>query len=489
MKNIKFASFISIALMAAPLLPLSNAHAAGFFLYEQGARATGRAGAVMATIDDGSAIFHNVAGIAGTKGYSALIGASYVAPNAAYVNTAGESLSTNQGAAVTPNIYLTAKLTDMIAVGVGFNTPFGSTISWPSGSVAASVVKEQSLRTFFITPAVALNLEDMGLRLGAGLDLVPADVRLQREIPFGTERASADLGGAAFGVGGRIGVQYNPPALKGLHVGVAFRSPVSLNFKGNGDFDASPQFRGSLPADGPVSVPVTLPMSLNAGVAYEIADFQVEAGVTWTDWTSYKEINVDVAGDLNDNIVSRKDYRAKAALRIGAEYALRNIGLDVRAGVAIDPTPIPAQTLDVSLPDIDRTNLTGGFTYHVSDKLWADVGLLYILPGKNSPAAEPGNPPLKGTYELSVFVAALSLGMSFGGEESADMMMPSDVHTAEPPPAEAAPVEPVPAEAIPPEAVPTEVAPAEPASADAAPAEVDVAPAADDAAPAPEAAG
>ena len=106
-------------------------------------------------------------------------------------------------------------------------------------------VREADLETFFISPTVALNLSRgvPGLSFGAGLDLAPASVRLERDILFGTEVASVALSGDAFGVGARVGLLYRPPALPEVVIGVSYRSPVTLDFSGKVDFDAAQRSR------------------------------------------------------------------------------------------------------------------------------------------------------------------------------------------------------------------------------------------------------
>src|SRR5205823_3812302 len=82
----------------------------------------------------------------------------------------------------------------------------------------ADIATKSSLRTYYITPAVGLNLDQQvpGLSVGAGLDLVPATVELEQAIIFGDPtnggtQGKAHLGGTAFGIGGRVGVMYRPP--------------------------------------------------------------------------------------------------------------------------------------------------------------------------------------------------------------------------------------------------------------------------------------
>src|SRR5713226_3562321 len=68
------------AALAACILGPAPAHAAGFAIFEQGARGMGFAGAFTAQASDPSAIFHNAAGIAFLKGKQIHLGATLIAP-------------------------------------------------------------------------------------------------------------------------------------------------------------------------------------------------------------------------------------------------------------------------------------------------------------------------------------------------------------------------------------------------------------------------
>ena len=72
-------------------------------------------------------------------------------------------------------------------------------LDWPETSPGRSNIRHADLRTFFISPTFGLNLSRWapGLSLGLGVDLVPASVRLERDILFGTDAGSVALSGPA----------------------------------------------------------------------------------------------------------------------------------------------------------------------------------------------------------------------------------------------------------------------------------------------------
>lgn len=402
-------------IVAALLLPGSAALANGFYVNDHGAAATGRGNAVVATSSDGSSIVHNVAGIAQGDGVNVQIGASVVAPNVSFTATGDEaSTSTTQPPSVTPQLFVTARVHEALAVGIGVHSPFGSKIEWPASAPFADEVRLQQLRTVFITPSVAGNLNKWvpGLTVGAGLDLVPSDVKLQQDIFFGDQTGSATLGGKAFGVGGRVGVQYTPAALKAMSLGVQYRTPVKLDFDGQGDFDIAAPYRSQLPPDGDISTSITLPGQLSAGLAYRpMPRLEIEANALWTQWSKVKSIDITLPdGQVT---VSPRDYVNRVTTRLGAAYRLPGAPVTVRLGYMYDPTPVPGTTLTAALPDKNRHDVTVGVGYK-RGRYTVDLGSLVVLPGSRETSTTEGEPPTKGTFDISAVVVAATLGVALG---------------------------------------------------------------------------
>jgi len=397
-----------------------TANANGFVLNDFGASATGRANAVVATDADGSAFVHNVAGIAQPDGIGIYLGTSLIFPSSSFdcesVQCNGTSTDTESPMAVTPHLFVTARVHDLIAVGVGFHTPFGSKIVWPDDAPTSDEVVSQALRTYFITPAVGVNLDKFvpGLNAGVGVDFVPATVDLKQNIFFGSAvQGTAHLGGDALGYGFRLGVQYRPRMVPKLSVGLAYRSEVKLDFSGNGDFDIADPFRDQLPPDGKISTSITLPQSILFGAAYRpMPKLEVEADGVWMGWSSFDKLEIKLPDD--SVTTSPRDYKNTLTIRVGAEYHLMPM-LDLRLGYVWDPTPIPSDRLVPALPDIDRHVLTGGATYHVTSNYAAHFGAVWVLPGTHhTDDTDPFAPAYKGNYHVSAVVLGFSVSGRFG---------------------------------------------------------------------------
>lgn len=385
-----------------------------FNINEHDAKVTGRGGASAASNTDPSSVIFNPGGIPVAEGTNVAIGGALYIAKGSYEDAAGKTF-TDSPPSVVPSIYVTSRLTDMFAVGIGFHLPFGLAVSWPTGHRQAEVVQDQTLRTYFITPSVGINLHKQvpGLSIGGGVDIVPATVQLESAVVFGDVAGTANLGGDAVGIGGRAGVMYHPPAVKGLKLGVMYRSPINLDFKGKGDFDVAAPFRSALPPDGDITTEITLPQSVWGGVAYSpspLPELELEINAVWIDWSAFDELRINLPAD--NVTVSPQLYEDRTTFRIGGAYEI-NDKATVRAGFVYDPTPIPPETQTARLPDVNRKNVTLGGSYNFGN-YGAHLGLLWVTPSERETSDEPLMPVFKGTYGVQAFVANLMFSGSFG---------------------------------------------------------------------------
>ena len=405
--------------VATGLSSLASANA--FLLNEFDAREVGRGDTGAASDYEPSSIYYNVGGIALGDGTRFQVSGSLVQPFITFNQTGGPSTDTNTSPQVLPAVFVSHRINDVVSAGVGFYTPFGSAISWPDDAPTLDVVHTLSLRSYFITPAVGINLGKLipGLTAGAGIDLVPATFEITKDVYFGSDRGTADLGATAFGVGGRIGAMYRVEALPQLSFGAMWRSSVKLDYTGTGNFDAPAPYRSSLPPDGPISSTIKLPQQWTVGAAYRpIDELEIEADLVWTDWSVFKNLDINVPANAatgTQTLATPENYTNTFTVRAGAEYWLPDLGLGVRAGYIYDPTPVPSTSLTPQLPDDDRDEVTLGATKELGN-IDLSVGLLWLIPRTRATATGTAEDPpeYKGTYDISAFVASLTVAGHFG---------------------------------------------------------------------------
>ena len=378
-------SVVALLFGAGLLLSTQSAFAAGYQINEHGAVGTGRAGAVVSMIDQPSAVFHNPAGLTRTTGTQFMGGSNLIVPQATYrgrglparLSDEEFTQSTTGDPTPVPYAYVSHALSKTAFVGIGYFNHYGLTVEWdnPDEFVGRTLVQEVSLRTFYITPTIALKLSD-SVSVAVGVALVPATLSLTRvigasdnqQIVFpgngpGTE-GTFEIEAGAFGVGATAGLQID--LTEHLRFGFAYRSAVDLQFEGDGDFEVPEGTPNSVAGNFPdqeVSGSLTLPHTFLAGIGWEADDWSIEFTGQVTLWTSYDSLTLDFSQDLPvDSLTLDRSWNVAPMFRLGGEYTF-DIPLTLRAGIAYDVTPAPDRTVDPTLPDSDRFLATLGIGY------------------------------------------------------------------------------------------------------------------------------
>ncbi len=267
-------------------------------------------------------------------------------------------------------------------------------------------------------PSLAIDFSGMGLKglsLGAAADLVYSYAYLTQDINFGGgQTGKAALSGNDFRVGGHFGLLYRPDFLPNLTLGATYRLPVRNTLKGNADFDAPAAVRGQLPPDGKGQVDgLDYPQYAVFGASYTFFDrLNIEADGVWTNWRDFTRLQFTFPDGSQS--INQRLYHNTLGIRTGIEY--RNTGVfAVRAGYEYDPTPVPKKTLDFSLPDVNRDNLSAGFTIWLPADFWVDVGGYYLVGKSRSTEREPtAIQPVVGIYHVSAYELGLSVGLALG---------------------------------------------------------------------------
>src|SRR5205807_773929 len=119
-------------LIAIPVLCLaasSTAFAAGFSIFEQGAKATGMGGAFAATADDPSAIFYNVAGLAQQRHTAFSIGGTFINFSNEFVGDPNDAFSSGARGFYKHHTFVPPNAYAVVPLGGNFLSS-----SWKSGT-------------------------------------------------------------------------------------------------------------------------------------------------------------------------------------------------------------------------------------------------------------------------------------------------------------------------------------------------------------------
>lgn len=406
--------------LAIHLYFLSLAFGNGFDIYEQSAKAVGMAGAITAQADDPSAIFFNPAGITQLEGTQISAGACLIRPTMRFQSSGNPIMGTYPGETskikdhtwVIPNAYVTHKVNEKVAIGIGTFAHFGLGVEWPKkweGRFTPGATKT-ILRTTSISPVVALKLsEDLSIGLGPYIQYF--DIELNNLVflaapspPFTpsnnrAQTADAKLTAKEWDWGWQAGFRLK--IIKGLNFGAAYLSNVRHKISG-GEQELKSLADGNVVVRQGFSGKFTLPATLRLGLAWQRGPWTIEAGAQWTEWTSYKTLKA--VFDNGTSLTSPKNWHNAWLWRIGSQYRV-NKYLDLRAGFLYDETPIPSATLDPLVPSGDRMGYCGGIGLHF-DKLTFDIAYNYIHDEKrhwNNPSGNVKVGPLSITRVTGKF--------------------------------------------------------------------------------------
>jgi long-chain fatty acid transport protein len=422
---------LAAALATAGILGPAPAHAAGFAIFEQGARAMGFGGAFTAQADDPSAIFHNAAGIAFLKGKQFYLGGTLIHPSSTFTGAdpfPGASVTEkgDTGLLIPPAAYYTQQFSERLVFGIGLHTPFGLKTAWANPDLFSGRFISQSadLRSFSVNPTVGYKLADR-FAIGLGLDVRFSSVSLQRRVPIinpftqrVTDAATVDLESNR-----DVGFGFNVGALArisdSLSAGVHYRHKVSASYDGAATFTRLPsgntQLDASLAArlpqgSQPVTTGIDFPGFLSGGVAWRAGEWTFAADANWYQWSKFSRLRIVFTErpDLSEDIV--EDYKNSWQYRMGLE---RRIGerFEVRGGYFFDQSPAPAESVSPLLPDADRNGFALGGTWK-SGRFHVDGAMWYVLSAARSTEGS-NRDQFNGTYKSNALTLGIFLGYSF----------------------------------------------------------------------------
>lgn len=418
-------------LAAGALASAGPAQAAGFAIFEQGAKAMGFGGAFTAQANDPSAIFHNVAGIGFLKGNQLAVGDTLVHPSTSFLGSDPFPGSTvaekgDVGLLPPPHFYFTHQFTELMVLGIGVNVPFGLKTQWanPDTYSGRFISQQAKLDGYSINPSVAYRVADR-LSVGGGIDIRLSKVTLQRRVPvinpftFRTvDAASVDLtSGYEKGIGFNLGVLAKPS--ENLSVGAQYRHKVTIDYDGTATFTRLPtgssqldtRVAAALPSgDLAVKTSISFPSILTTGAAYTWDDWTFAGDIDWYQWSSFHQLALDFQDrdDLDQSIA--ENWTNSLQFRVGVERRLSD-RLAVRGGYFFDKTPSPPESVSPLLPDADRNGLALGATFGTS-RLHLDAATWYVFsPARDT--AGTNHDDYNGVYKSHALTLGVTVGYAF----------------------------------------------------------------------------
>jgi long-chain fatty acid transport protein len=419
------------ALLALPLLAFPvAAHASGFAVESQGARAMGFAGAYVAQAADPSAIYYNAAGIGFLKGKQIYVAGALTGLPTDFTGEgpyppAGTLETSDNGLALLPAIYYSQQIGRKTVVGLGVSRPFAVRSKWdnPDEFTGRYICLDCQIASWSINPTIAYKLEDR-LSVGAGLDVRLSKFDFTRRLvadpnPFDVPTDVAELGfesGTEVGVGFNLGLLASPT--EDLSIGLAYRHEVTIDHDAQADFvqiltgnqAVDDAVKTALPPSQPATASFTYPGSIAAGVALRRGYWTFEVDFQWMLWSSFDAVALAFTNSPAFDTALPMEWEDTWRGAFGVEYLFRD-NWELRGGYGYDHSPAPTETISPFIHDADRHTFGAGGTWK-NERMRLDFNLRYVL-FRDSSTLGISRYDYDGTYQSGGLQVGASIGYQF----------------------------------------------------------------------------
>ena len=363
-----------------------SVHAAGFALYEWGARGTALGGTMLGRADDASAVAYNPAGITRLEGTRTKLGFSVVAPGGDIRTTdeAGntETTSIESNYWIPPHAFLTHQLTDKAWLGMGIYSRFGLGTEYPDDWPGRYNSYYNRVQSLSFNPNLALKLSD-SWSMAFGVEVMWFDFKQEKAVDAGENKIrsqdiDAEVHGDSFGFGANLALHYKPSDT--WAAGFTYKSRVEHTVSGDAKFKSKPNTPPQAQAlfqNTSAEGDITLPDSFGLGVMYSpLEQLTLEANAIYTLWSTYDELKIEYGDPTIPSEPTDKKWRDAWRFQFGAEYDLTEL-IDLRLGYVFDQIPDRDKYADYMTPTNDRHIITSGIGFSW-DQASLDLSYSYL---------------------------------------------------------------------------------------------------------------
>ena len=398
-----------------------GAYGGGFLVGELSARGTGIAGILTPLTDNPTSIMVNPAGMGFLRGTHLSIGTTVTLPDFEFLGIAPSTQSSKMQSQVLfpPNICLTHTFESGLGFGISARIPYSSKTDWGPEWIGNTVVIGSEMRGVEVTPVLAFRPTPL-IAVGIGLNIVSFRVRSSDLVPLadttGTLWAIRGFeGDAKTGYGVEVGVTVKP--LDIVSIGLVYKSPVAISITdGKVAYQALPPELVPQYPDKRFTSEFTLPQQLIGGVGLRpFPGFLIAGELQYVHWSDFGSLQFHVEDGSGLVLTEQAGWGDVLTTRAGVELQLPEVVL--RAGYAVDRSPIPDPELRPSIPDAHREVLSAGLGYEVGEGLTLDFAFQSIRYRERtvttSRVLTESGTPFNGTYLLSATVVGLNVSYSW----------------------------------------------------------------------------
>jgi len=393
----------------APLV----SYCGGFQLNTQSQKAMGLGGSITGLALDGSVVFFNPAGISFLDSNYVNVGINLILPNTTFLGQYSKSEEMASQIYAPYYGYLTYKLKGKWSTGLSINNPFMLGAKWEDNWSGRYLVQEEKINTTFIQPTISYKINDH-IAFGVGPAFVLSSFNFRKELPYSNingSEASAELKGNTTGIGYNAGIfaSYGK-----FTFGFDYRSKVKLDFKNaDANFNNVPPsliLNNTIPNSTSFNTTINLPSVFSLGLGYKFTEkFLLNFDLNYTGWSVYDSIKLEYPDYPSLNNSSAKEYKSIVTIHLGAQYKSTE-KLTLRAGIAIDQSPVKDGYLSPELPDASRFIVSGGITYRIKRHLYFEGTYMFESVKERKETSNLYN-NFNGTYKT--YLNHIGLGLQY----------------------------------------------------------------------------
>jgi len=366
-----------------------------------GCRAMGLGGAFTGVADDPSAIFHNPAGLGFQRDdFNFSIDGFYIWPNHQYTMATGTKVYSKYNNPL-PQVFFTYKASERITLGFGMFVPYaGGGVDWKKNDLGVPL--KSVLGVYTLTPTLAYQVSEK-LSLGFNIYYYTASLTVNTEMELlGT--MDTEESGASLSAG--FGLLFKPNEKVGI--GISIRGPAKMNISGRSSFS----FEG-IKINLDSETRFNLPWDLEVGFSYRITEnLLFSTSVQYTLWSILDKVEktikqIPFIGDIK--VDEKLDFKNILLWRAGFELVFP-VGIALRAGMGLDRSATPEETLSITNIDVDKFTFLGGIGYRAG-RMQIDFTYIYAAGEEREKKLSGFSLPEK--YDLDVFVLGLGVTFSF----------------------------------------------------------------------------
>jgi long-chain fatty acid transport protein len=301
------------------------------------------------------------------------------------------------------HLYFSQRLSERVAWGIGFNSPFGLVSEWNTAPLTLSS-RRAELRTYLVNPNIAFALSHRW-SVAVGADYLSAEARdFSHDATVGPFPTTANLRGEGDAWGYNFAIQFK---IESFALAGQYRSSMSPTISGSLTFSGVPAFLNSK-----ATARVDLPGQTMLGAAWTGKRADVEVGGYYTQWNDFKSLDIETGNPattthLTENWEATWSYRLGLAFRLGQE-----MHHEIRVGGVLDDSPVPTTYLRPSIPDSDRTGYSVGYGY-LAPRWGIDVYAMNLTFDDATATGSPADGVIPGTYTSTILLAGVTAKYRF----------------------------------------------------------------------------